>query len=152
MQASFTPNQFNVTLENAFQIATYGNGTIDAEWPVCLACATIMKSLGRLGMNMPAQCTQCFDRHCWNGKNSTANITDAESNPRLKLNENLSFLEWNDTVWTNGKLGEDRKKHFGNGGDDDDSDDDSNDGKVLRSKEHAGYAAMVGFLIAALFW
>ncbi|CAH0020252.1 unnamed protein product [Clonostachys rhizophaga] len=99
MQDSFTNNQLNATLDNAFQLATYGNGTVDANWPACLACATIKKSAKRVNVTLPPVCTSCFNQHCWNGTNSTADITDADTNPRLRLNSSVSFEQWNTTVW-----------------------------------------------------
>jgi hypothetical protein len=48
-QTSFTDQQVNLTLGNAFQLATYGNGTVDDAWPACLACAVIRGSISRLG-------------------------------------------------------------------------------------------------------
>ncbi|VUC23730.1 unnamed protein product [Clonostachys rosea] len=99
MQDSFTNNQLNSVFDNAFQLATYGNGTVDANWPACLACATIKKSLKRVNMTLPSVCTTCFNAHCWNGTNSTASITDAETNPSLRLNSSVSFQQWNTSVW-----------------------------------------------------
>lgn len=101
-KASFTENQVDLTLENAFQLATYGNGTIDPEWPACLACATIRGSMMRLGLDMPAQCRGCYDRHCWSGANSAINATAMDMDPTPRLNSSLTFMEWNDTIWNVG--------------------------------------------------
>ncbi|KAF6844496.1 lysophosphoplipase A [Colletotrichum musicola] len=99
-KSSFTNNEFDLTVDNAFQLATYGNGTVDAAWPACLACATIRGSLARLGLPLPQQCQDCFRRHCWNGATATRQVTPDDLNPRLRLNASLSYLEWNTTYWS----------------------------------------------------
>ncbi|KAK1982817.1 LOW QUALITY PROTEIN: lysophosphoplipase A [Colletotrichum cereale] len=95
-KSSFTDNEFDLTADNAFNLATYGNGTIDPSWPACLACATIRGSLTRLGLELPGKCQECFRRHCWNG--TVATRTDL--NPRLRLNPSLSYAEWNQIYWS----------------------------------------------------
>lgn len=101
-KASFTDIQLNVTLENAFNVATYGNNKLpngEGEgWAACLACAVIKKSLKRADVQTPEACTKCFDKYCWNGKtNDTA--TSVGQGPRLVFNSTLDFAEWNKTVW-----------------------------------------------------
>ncbi|TKA63164.1 hypothetical protein B0A49_06785, partial [Cryomyces minteri] len=50
-----------------------GNGTRDAQWPACVGCAILSRSLNRTNTPLPAVCTQCFQRYCWDGTvNSTA--------------------------------------------------------------------------------
>lgn len=98
---AFSPHQFEVTLENAFHVATLGNGTVDPQWPQCVACAVVKKSLERMGQTWPSACQQCFTKHCWDGKEvpGHANITAAMVDPSLRLNPGLSFATWNATVW-----------------------------------------------------
>lgn len=100
MDNTFTNSELDLIFENAFQLATYGNRTLDQDWPACLACAAIKGSLRRVGMDLPDQCTRCFEQHCWNGKESSEQITEAELDLRPKLDPELSFKEWNDTIWT----------------------------------------------------
>lgn len=100
LQDSFTPTQANVTLENAFQLATYGDGAFDKNWPACMACAAIKHSLRRLKMNMPEQCKKCFEKHCWDGKEDWERVTLAQLDLKPRLNESLTFKEWNSTVWS----------------------------------------------------
>lgn len=58
---------------NGFNVATMGNGTEDKQWPACVACAVLSRSFDRTHTQYPAECTQCFDRYCWNGQlNNTA--------------------------------------------------------------------------------
>lgn len=96
---AFTDIQFQSTVDNAFNVATYGNGTVDPEWPQCLACAVIRGAMARSGQQMPDQCTQCFQRHCWNGTSSTGQVTLADYDLSPRLNQSLTFREWNETVW-----------------------------------------------------
>jgi hypothetical protein len=35
---------------NGFNQLTQGNGTLDHEWPICLGCAAIERSLEKVGM------------------------------------------------------------------------------------------------------
>lgn len=102
MQETFTDEQLDVTFDNAFQLATYGNGTIDENWPACLACATIRGSARRVGVTLPDQCTQCLQRHCWNGETSDRGVTDADFDLPLRLDPGVSYETWNETTWLGG--------------------------------------------------
>lgn len=55
-------------IRNGYNMATQGNGTLDAEWSACVACAVLQRSLVRTGTAVPAQCKACFSRYCWDGK------------------------------------------------------------------------------------
>ena len=101
-KSAFTDAQFDATVDNAFNVATYGNGTIDPEWPQCLACAAIRGALLRVGQQIPDQCRQCFQRHCWNGTTSTGEVTIADFNLTPRLNESLTYAEENRTLWSVG--------------------------------------------------
>lgn len=110
-QDTFTNEQLNITFENAFQLATYGNGSIDSNWPACLACAAIKGSLRRLDIDMPKQCDECFKKHCWNGTTSSKKATAADFNLKPRLEPRLTFKEWNDTQWSSDlKAGKDSGK------------------------------------------
>ncbi|KAJ5921027.1 hypothetical protein N7466_009353 [Penicillium verhagenii] len=70
--------QYNTTerdfiIENGYDVATMANATIDPDWPTCLACAILSRSLERTDTAVPERCTMCFQRYCWNG---TTNDTD----------------------------------------------------------------------------
>lgn len=54
-------------VKNGYDAATLGNGTLDADWPACVACAALSRSLERTGTAVPSGCTACFERYCWNG-------------------------------------------------------------------------------------
>ncbi|KPM45192.1 Lysophospholipase 1 [Neonectria ditissima] len=52
---------------NGYNVATMGNGAVDAEWPSCVSCAVLARSLARTQTAVPATCVDCFARYCWNG-------------------------------------------------------------------------------------
>ncbi|RMJ17343.1 hypothetical protein CDV36_003018 [Fusarium kuroshium] len=98
----FTDEQLDIAFDNAFQIATYGNGTVDPDWPACLACAAIKGALQRTNTKLPSQCQECFDSHCWDGKTSSKVATAADFDLRPRLNTSLTYEEWNKTEWNAG--------------------------------------------------
>lgn len=99
MQSSFTDNQFDMVMNNSFNAATYGNGTIDETWPACLACAVIKKSVIRAGLELPEVCETCFERHCWNGDEDDSVVEEATKDQTPILDPGLSYADWNKT-WT----------------------------------------------------
>ena len=139
MKTSFTDNELDVTLENAFQLATYGNGTVDAQWPACLACAVVRSSMERLGMDIPQQCVDCFQRHCWDGNTSSSSVTEADLDPRMRLQPGMTYAEWNRTVWSAGARN--------NQGGESDSDRDGT-GEMLHAAGRATYAGIVALAVA----
>lgn len=69
-------------IANGYAVATMGNGTQDTEWPTCVGCAVLSRSLGRTGTMVPDACTKCLNKYCWDGtRNST---TPAPYEPQLK--------------------------------------------------------------------
>ncbi|OAA69628.1 lysophospholipase Plb1 [Cordyceps fumosorosea ARSEF 2679] len=54
-------------IDNGWAVATQLNATRDTEWPACVACAVLARSLHRANATVPAQCARCFDRYCWKG-------------------------------------------------------------------------------------
>ena len=75
----------NVIIENGYDVATQANGTIDNEWPACMACAALSRSFTKTGTAVPDACSSCFDRYCWDG---TTNSTDPGAyEPSLKMEE-----------------------------------------------------------------
>lgn len=69
---SYNNTQRNAIVENGYNVATMANGTADAQWPICVGCAILSRSLGRTGTTVPEVCGQCFSRYCWDGTvNST---------------------------------------------------------------------------------
>src|SRR3569833_474656 len=64
---SYSLAQRNDIIRNGFDSATQGNGTRDAGWAVCVACAILNRSFGKTSTDVPAPCKDCFTRYCWNG-------------------------------------------------------------------------------------
>jgi lysophospholipase len=88
--STFDPQEFNNTFRNAiiqngYNVATMGNGTVNARWPTCVGCAIISRSLERNGAQVPDVCAGCFREFCWDG---TLNSTVPDNyNPPLALSE-----------------------------------------------------------------
>lgn len=101
--SSFTNKQLDVTFKNSFNLATYGNGSLDKGKgrPICLACAAIKKSVERVGMNLPKVCSRCWSRFCWNRKEATGklNIKWAFDLAPI-LVPTLSYENWYNNTWT----------------------------------------------------
>jgi lysophospholipase len=57
----------NAIVRNGYDSATQGNSTIDSNWPKCVACAVLSRSLARTSTAPPAVCRDCFAKYCWNG-------------------------------------------------------------------------------------
>ncbi|KAL8741002.1 MAG: hypothetical protein Q9190_006344, partial [Brigantiaea leucoxantha] len=70
--STFTPSYDEATragfVRNGYEVATMGNATADTQWPVCVACAVLSRSLERTGTDVPSACQQCFQRYCWDGR------------------------------------------------------------------------------------
>ncbi|PYI29652.1 hypothetical protein BP00DRAFT_228039 [Aspergillus indologenus CBS 114.80] len=61
-------------ITNGYNVVTVGNGSraAYADWPTCAGCAVLARSFDRTGTEVPAVCTSCFDKYCWDGtRNST---------------------------------------------------------------------------------
>ncbi|KAF8476934.1 lysophospholipase [Kalaharituber pfeilii] len=54
-------------IENGYNVATMGNGTVDNEWAACAGCAIVRRGEERRGRNQTEQCRRCFDKYCWDG-------------------------------------------------------------------------------------
>ena len=84
--STFTPSYStktrNAIVQNGYEVATMGNATADAQWPVCVGCAILSRSLERTGTQIPDACIQCFQRYCWDG--TTNNTNPASYEPSFK--------------------------------------------------------------------
>jgi lysophospholipase len=81
---SYTDEVRNEVIQNGYNVATQGNGTLDSEWPACVACAVLSRSFTRTKTTVPSACTDCFNRYCWNG---TTNYTVPNNYlPEFRLN------------------------------------------------------------------
>ncbi|KAL9016152.1 MAG: hypothetical protein Q9185_006484 [Variospora sp. 1 TL-2023] len=70
---SYSPEVRSGIVQNGYDVVTMGNGTADPQWPVCVGCAILSRSLERTETTVPDACAQCFQRYCWDG---TTNSTD----------------------------------------------------------------------------
>jgi lysophospholipase len=93
---TFTPSypdaQRNAIIRNGLDAATQGNGTLDSQWPTCVACAVLSRSWTRTGTAVPAACSSCFERYCWNGTTAVNAAVvggggGAEYNPTFKIGD-----------------------------------------------------------------
>ncbi|KAK5631522.1 hypothetical protein RRF57_007236 [Xylaria bambusicola] len=75
----------NAFIENGYNVATMGNGTVDAQWPACAACAVLSRSLERTGTDIPETCRSCFQRYCWNGTMDSTPVGEYNPEPILGL-------------------------------------------------------------------
>ncbi|CAG8971418.1 hypothetical protein HYALB_00002000 [Hymenoscyphus albidus] len=82
---SYTDAVRNAIIENGYDMATMGNGTLDREWPTCMACATLSRSFFKTNTQVPEVCNTCFQRYCWDGSLDTK--TPPPYYPTFKLAE-----------------------------------------------------------------
>ncbi|KAF6818154.1 Lysophospholipase [Colletotrichum sojae] len=70
--------QRDAIIQNGYDSATQGNATVDAEWPRCVACAVLSRSMTRNRETVPEACNTCFQRYCWNGTLDSRPVTSYE--------------------------------------------------------------------------
>lgn len=80
---SYNRSQRNAIVQNGYAVATMGNGTSDAQWPICVGCAVLSRSLERTNTTVPAVCQGCFERYCWNG--TVDSTQPAPYEPQIRL-------------------------------------------------------------------
>lgn len=82
---SYNDSERNGMVRNGYNMATQGNGTVPGfeDWPTCVGCAILSRSLDRTGTTVPDVCSQCFTKYCWNG--TVDDSTPGTYNPALKL-------------------------------------------------------------------
>lgn len=69
---SYSLAQRNDIILNGLNAGSQGNATLDSEWPACVACAALSRSLVRTRTAVPATCQSCFTKYCWNGTLDTS--------------------------------------------------------------------------------
>lgn len=93
LDSIYNRTQLDTIFKNSLDLYSYGSNTIDPEWSGCIACGFILRSLQRMGVEVPEFCNGCWDRHCWNGKyNST--LPNDFFEPSLVLNPKLTYTEF----------------------------------------------------------
>lgn len=73
----------NAIVQNGYEVATMGNGTSDAQWPTCVGCAILSRSMERTETTVPDVCQQCFKKYCWDG--TVNNTTPGPYDPKYVL-------------------------------------------------------------------
>jgi lysophospholipase len=81
----FSNSVRNSIIQNGYEVATMGNGTMEQEWSICIGCVILQRSFERTNTAIPQQCTKCFRKHCWNG---TINSTPHSYDPPLGVARN----------------------------------------------------------------
>ncbi|PWY87413.1 lysophospholipase Plb3 [Aspergillus heteromorphus CBS 117.55] len=80
---TYTDEERDSVITNGWNVVTRGNGTVDENFPQCVACAILQRSTYRTNTSLPTICTTCFTDYCWNG---TLNSTDPrEYNPSILI-------------------------------------------------------------------
>lgn len=74
----YTHAERDLMIENGYNIATRGNGTLDATWAACVGCAIVHREQERKGVAQTAQCKKCFTDYCWDGTRATTKAPDYE--------------------------------------------------------------------------
>ncbi|USP81587.1 hypothetical protein yc1106_08861 [Curvularia clavata] len=66
---SYTLGERAGMIQNGYDVVTQGNSTRQgaSNWPTCVGCAILSRSLERNGQAVPEVCQQCFQQYCWNG-------------------------------------------------------------------------------------
>ncbi|KAH8730685.1 lysophospholipase 3 precursor [Phaeosphaeriaceae sp. PMI808] len=65
----YTLKERNAMIQNGYDVATQGNSSRGnaADWPTCVGCAVLARSLERNREKVPDVCARCFTQYCWNG-------------------------------------------------------------------------------------
>jgi len=82
---SYSDTDRNAIIQNGYNVATMGNGTVDASWPTCVGCFILQRSLVRSSRAIPAQCQTCYQRFCYNGTVDNTAVAPFEPTPFLQL-------------------------------------------------------------------
>jgi lysophospholipase len=92
-QLTWDNSQRDAVIANGAAVVTQANSTRDSNWPACVGCAILSRSLHRTNTPVPSICSQCFQTYCWNGTidstppppyypvaySPAANVTNSES-------------------------------------------------------------------------
>ncbi|KAI0818516.1 FabD/lysophospholipase-like protein [Irpex lacteus] len=66
---------------------------VTADFPTCIACGAIYRSLQRLNLSVPDVCNTCFKEYCWDGTED--NSQPGFLAPALLYDPQMLFAEWN---------------------------------------------------------
>lgn len=84
---SYSDTQRNEIIQNGFNVATMGNGTLadNANWRTCVGCAVMSRTWSKAGAEVPSVCQDCFTQYCWDGTLNSTAVTSYEPSPLLTL-------------------------------------------------------------------
>lgn len=82
---SWSMEERNAMIQNGYNMATQANATREnaSNWPTCVGCAILSRSLERNKQKIPDACQKCFTQYCWNG--TLVETNTAKYNPVLYL-------------------------------------------------------------------
>jgi lysophospholipase len=65
----YTIEERDGMINNGYDVITQANSSRAgaSNWPTCVGCAILSRSLERNGETIPEVCQQCFTDYCWNG-------------------------------------------------------------------------------------
>ncbi|KAL0937226.1 Lysophospholipase [Colletotrichum truncatum] len=95
----FPLGQRNNVIQNGFNVATMGNGTVDAGWRTCVGCFVLQRSFAKTGTTVPAACQRCFNQFCWNGTVDSRPVSADEPSPLLQLASTTSVAARSSTAF-----------------------------------------------------
>ncbi len=81
----YNTSERNAIVNNGYAVVTMGNGTQDPEWPACVGCAILSRSMDRTGTEPPEICTRCFNKYCWDGSTDPSPVGEYYPDPVLPL-------------------------------------------------------------------
>lgn len=68
---TYTDSQLVDVIQNGYNVATQGNGTLNTDWLSCVGCAIIQRETERQNQTASMQCQDCMSKYCWNGTVAT---------------------------------------------------------------------------------
>ncbi|KAH6974518.1 lysophospholipase [Ilyonectria sp. MPI-CAGE-AT-0026] len=80
----YSIDERNQVIENGYNVATMGNGSVDSNWPTCVSCAILARSFSRTKTDVPGACSDCFSKYCWNGTTNSTLPTTYEPQQIIK--------------------------------------------------------------------
>lgn len=93
-QLEYNTSDAQQFVDNSVDVATM-KGEM-ADWPECLACASLQRGMQRSKTTFPDKCKQCFLRYCWNGEYNTTqpgNYTPAIGLPDFVTSNGTKLVE-----------------------------------------------------------
>ncbi|PWY92825.1 lysophospholipase Plb3 [Aspergillus heteromorphus CBS 117.55] len=74
-QMKYAISERDAMITNGYEVVTMGNlsrGPLSEDWPACVGCAVLSRSLERTGTPVPGVCVRCFERFCWDGTRNSS--------------------------------------------------------------------------------